>query len=240
MKKDIFSKIKDYFSVNKKKDKKEKKKFSIVNEINEWITAFVVAAVVYFIILPLFLGTSAPMVIVPSCSEKGYLNVGDIVFVKGTQIKDLKAPFVELDKFIEMKPIEENGVVEKIQIGDTVIKANSSNDIIVYIANPSGSQIIHRVFGVVKIQDEYFALTKGDNNAIPDQVMMSGSGYITCFSENHGSCISSAITQDRLMGKKILFRIPLLGHVKLFFCDVMPFCEGHSNLGNNYQYTLTC
>ena len=63
----------------------------------------------------------------------------------------------------------------------------------------------------------------------------------SCIDENMG-CISTPVTQRMLVGKKILIPVPLLGHVKLFFCDLTlgKLCDGHSNLGTDYQYTLSC
>jgi len=214
-------------------------KFSASQEIKDWAISFVVAAVIYFIILPAILGTSSPGVVVASCSEKGYLNIGDILVVQGTSIKDINAPEVVMDRYEGVTPIlDENGEVTEIIIGDKQVSLNRSNDIIVYSAYPSGVQIIHRVFVKIKTSDGYFLLTKGDANTALDQMTQTGEN---CIDENIG-CISTPVTQRMLVGKKILIPVPLLGHVKLFFCDLTlgKLCDGHSNLGTNYQYSLSC
>lgn len=242
--KSIFAKIKEklFFWRKKKKPEKKPKTFTekIWFEVKDWVIAFVVAALVYFVILPLALGTSSPMVVVSSCSEKGYMNTGDILVIQGVDIKDVNAPLVEVDRFRGFTPItdDETNEITKIDISGNIVELNRSSDIIVYSAYPSRAQIIHRVFAKIKetSRDRYLLITKGDANQIPDQ--MSGTGAV-CVDENIG-CISTPITKRMLLGRKIIFPIPLLGHVKLFFCDIFPFCDGHSNLGTNYEYVLNC
>jgi len=213
--------------------------FSANQEIKDWAISFIVAAVVYFIILPAILGTSSPGVVVASCSEKGYLNIGDILVVQGTSIQNINAPEVVVDNYQGFTPIlDKNGEVTEIIVGDKQVSLNRSNDIIVYSAYPSGVQIIHRVFVKIKTSDGYLLLTKGDANNLLDQMTQTGE---SCIDENIG-CISTPITQRMLIGKKVLIPVPLLGHVKLFFCDLTlgKLCDGHSNLGTNYQYSLSC
>lgn len=247
-----FLKIKEKLIFWKRKEKPKRKPRTFMEkvwlEVKDWLMAFIVAAVVYFIILPMALGTSSPMVVVSSCSEKGYMNIGDILVIQGVDIKDINAPLVEIDRYRGFTPIFEksggftpvlrNNEVTKIEISGNIVELNRSNDIIVYSAYPSGVQIIHRVFAKVRetSRDRFLLITKGDANPIPDQ--MSSTGTI-CVDENVG-CISTPVSQRMLIGRKIIFPIPLLGHVKLFFCDIFPFCDGHSNLGTNYAYTLSC
>ena len=240
--KSTFVKIKEKLFFWKKKKKPEKKPKTFMEkiwfEVKDWVLAFVVAAVVYFIILPMTLGTSSPMVVVSSCSEKGYMNIGDILIIQGVDIKDVNAPLVEVDRYRGFTPIVENNEVTKIDISGNLVELNRSNDIIVYSAYPSSAQIIHKVFVKIKetSRDRYLLITKGDANPILDQMSSTGA---MCVDENIG-CISTPITQRMLLGRKIIFPIPLLGHVKLFFCDIFPFCDGHSNLGTSYEYILSC
>jgi len=213
--------------------------FSASQEIKDWAVSFVVAAVIYFIVLPAILGTSSPGVVVASCSERGHLNIGDILVVQGTSIKDINAPEVVVDRYEGVTPIlDENGEVTELIIGSKQVSLNRSNDIVVYSSYPTGVQIIHRAFVKIKTNDGYILLTKGDANTALDQMTKTGE---SCIDENIG-CISTPVTQRMLVGKKILIPIPLLGHVKLFFCDLTmgKLCDGHSNLGTDYQYTLSC
>jgi len=214
-------------------------KFSASQELKDWAVSFIVAAVVYFIILPAILGTSSPGVVVASCSEKGHLNIGDILIVQGTSIKDINAPEVVVDRYAGFTPIPDgNGEITEIIIGDKQVSLNRSNDIVIYNAYPSGIQVIHRAFAKIKTNNGYLLLTKGDANKALDQMTQAGEN---CIDENIG-CISTPVTQRMLVGKKILIPIPLLGHVKLFFCDLTlgKLCDGHSNIGTDYRYTLSC
>ena len=220
--------------------KKTKKQYGLKDEVREWAVSFIVAAVVYFVVLPAVLGSSSPMVIVSSCSEKGYYNIGDILIIQGTNITNVKAPLAEITSFSDITPVIENNTISKISVNGRMIAANDSNDVVVYYASPSGSQIIHRAMALFERNGVYYLMTKGDANPIPDQFGVLNNEVITCADENPSACLSTLITQRTLVGKKILVGVPLLGHVKLFFCDLMPFCEGHSNLGTNYEYKLSC
>jgi signal peptidase I len=225
----------------RKKKKKKKEKFRLKTEIKDWTMAFIVAAVVYFVLLPAALSTASPGVVVSSCSERGYLNVGDILILQGTSIEDVRAPLVEVDSFNDFRPllspVDGNFETTALDIGGKVVYLNRSNDIVVYVAYPTGMQIIHRAFAKVKAGNQYYLITKGDANKYPDQWSING----VCITENVG-CISTVITQKMVVGKQVFFGIPLLGHVKLFFCDLTfgLLCEGHANAGTDYQYTLTC
>ncbi|NYZ79852.1 hypothetical protein H0N95_01210 [Candidatus Micrarchaeota archaeon] len=220
--------------------KKTKKNYGLKDEVREWAVSFVVAAVVYFVVLPAILGSSSPMVIVSSCSEKGYYNIGDILVIQGTNITNVKAPLAEISSFSEVSPVIENNKISAINVNGRIISANDSNDVVVYYATPSGAQIIHRAMALLKRGGDYYLMTKGDANPIPDQYGVYNNTVMTCVDDNPGVCLSTLITQKKLVGKKTLVQVPLLGHVKLFFCDVLPLCEGHSNMGTNYEYKLTC
>ena len=224
-----------------KRPPQEKKPFTWQGELKDWVIAFIVVAVVYFIVLPAILGTSVPLVVVSSCSEKGYLNVGDVLVLQGIAIEDIKAPEVYVEKYTGFEPVFSEGTTGEITaviIGGETVTLNRSNDIIVYVAWPSRKQIIHRVFAKVKTNQGYLLLTKGDANQALDQMAPNGA---ICVTENPGNCISTPITQQMLVGKN-LFGVPLLGHIKLFFCDITfgVFCEGHANAGTNYHYVLNC
>ena len=232
--------------------KKEKKKTTIKQEIKDWAISFVVAAVVYFIVLPASLGTTTPMVVVSSCSEAGYLNIGDVLVIKGLEIEEIKAPLVEMNS-LDFKALNQNSLeystndlmnneeITQISFNGKIVDLNRSNDIVVYNTNPFFGQVIHRVFAKIKVKDKYYVITKGDANTVIDQIGFTdkGNSYY-CYTENPRTCVSTLVTDEMLVGKKVFIRIPFAGHIKLFFCDIMPFCDGHSNIGTNYEYKLTC
>ncbi|MEM4222173.1 MAG: hypothetical protein QW097_01950 [archaeon] len=205
-------------------------------EAKEWIAALVFAILLYYVVLPLFLHTSSPAIVIASCSEKGFLNIGDIIFVQGGSLEELNAPTVNTVNFT---PVFVNNTFIGLNFSGLMIYPNQSNDIAVYYS-PYGFQVIHRV--LVKINDSgnFYLITRGDANNFPDQVNYLDKSV--CFHDLKKGCISTAVNQKMYVGKKIFVAIPLLGHIKLFFCDLTGgiFCEGHSNFATNYEYKLSC
>jgi len=178
--------------------------------------------------------------VISSCSEKGYLNTGDIIINSGTSIEDVNAPEVTVDSLLNVTPVFENGKVTQLDFSGQVVNRTDQADIVTYISNPLGAQIIHRVFTKVHYRGQTFLITQGDANPYPDQLWIKGEKGGWCWDQNSGYCISTLVTSDALVGKKIGPTIPLAGHVKLFLCDIIPFCDGHSNLGTGYKYVLSC
>ncbi len=226
----------------KEKHKKEKPdlftKQWFKQEAFDWTISILTAVAIYFVILPAILHTNSPLIVVSSCSEEPHLNIGNVLVLQGTKVKDVNAPTVEINSSLEYQ----FNYNESLIINGEELRKNTSNDIVVYTAKPSGYQIIHRALAKLKTPDEEYLLTWGDANPVPDQVTankIKGKRRL-CLSSNPNACISTPIKNSMLTGKKIGWRIPLAGHVKLFFCDITPFCEGHSNKATNYQYKLTC
>lgn len=224
--------------------KKPRKKQTIEEEIREWIVSFIVAAVIYFIVMPAIFGSSSPAVVVSSCSEKGNLNIGDIIFVGGVDPRDINAPEVASDGIPEVSLLFDSGgdypvEINRMLINGQLVAYDNSNDIIVYNSDPRNYQIIHHAFAKINIGGDYYIITRGSANAIPDQIDAKGN---LCFTENSGSCLSTAVSEEMLIGRKVLPHVPILGHVKLFFCDITlnMLCEGHANAGTDYRYMLTC
>jgi len=80
-----------------------------------------------------------------------------------------------------------------------------TGDVIVYKSKIESKLIIHRVISVVYSNEEYYYITKGDNNAIID---------IGEFDKNLG------VNQKRVVGKVLsignyVFKIPYLGNLAL-------------------------
>jgi hypothetical protein len=89
---------------------------------------------------------------------------------------------------------------KSIKIYGKAIEENLGNDIIVY--EPLKSDVfkgdtIHRVYAKILVGDEYYYLTKGDNNQQFDQQWGN-----------------QPISQDRVKGK-VIFKIPYIGYFKL-------------------------
>ncbi len=222
------------------KEEPETKKEWIKREGKDWAISIAVAVVIYFVILPAILNTSSPLIVVSSCSEEPYLDIGNVLAIQGTQVKNVKAPTIDLQS--NEINYSFNAQKETLTINGKDLKKNESNEIVVYYSNPGGSQIIHRALAKIKTQNQQYLLTWGDANPIPDQLTqkkMKGKRRL-CLQNNPGACISTPINNKMLVGKKLGWRVPLLGHVKLFFCDIFPVCEGHANQGTDYEYKLTC
>src|SRR3989344_4872781 len=112
----FFEKAKKFFASKAKKpggkEKLGKEKYGWRDELRDWALSFAIAAAVYFLILPAVLGTTTPAVVVASCSEKGFLNIGDVLVLQGVKASDVKAPLVTVDRFTGFRTIvRDNEVV---------------------------------------------------------------------------------------------------------------------------------
>lgn len=235
----IKEKIKNPLKLLKPKTKKKTKKQRVKQEAFDWIISIAIALLIYFVILPAILNTQSPMVIVSSCSQEPHLNIGDVLIIQGTDTESVEAPTIQPKEGTEYSYDEYS---ESLIVNGEQIHKNQSNDIVVYFTHPQGTQVIHRALVKLNTTRETYLLTQGDANEIPDQITrqpINGQRKL-CLEENPTQCISTAINDEMLVGRKVGWRIPLLGHVKLFFCDIIPFCDGHANPGTNYEYKLTC
>lgn len=193
-----------------------------------------IVAVAIFAGISLLLGTSVPISGVVSCSLLPAYERGDFVIVQGIKAQDINAPTIEITEkefndIIGSKILcgkSSNGTinyicqkmcprissstktligyspecVRSIEINGTEIKENLTNDVIVYAAHVNKTyvnmDIVHRVFVKLKVGEKYYLLTKGDNNNYMD---------ISYF---------DIIREEDIKGK-VIFRIPILGYVKL-------------------------
>lgn len=92
--------------------------------------------------------------------------------------------------------------IENIKKGDVIVfkgKNFDSKTNIVYYGDP----IIHRAVNIWQEEGNYYMQTKGDHNEDSFEILGE-----------------SKINKDRLIGKAI-FRIPLLGWIKIWFVDLM-------------------
>lgn len=107
----------------------------------------------------------------------------------------------------ECTKVFSNGSIQKIPcfkyitINNKIIEMQKNNSIIVYQTSSEDTMlgpIIHRAFLVLNASENYFVLTKGDNN--PNLDLQYG-----VLPKNSSSIIG-----------KVLFKIPILGYAKLF------------------------
>jgi len=85
---------------------------------------------------------------------------------------------------------------EKINVGDTIVFRGNKKD-----------PIIHRVVGKTQRDDMIYFHTKGDNNK--DSIQNSGLD-------------ETKLSEDLVIGKAV-FRVPLLGYIKIWFVEMLKF-----------------
>ncbi|MCX8202521.1 MAG: hypothetical protein N3G74_01815 [Candidatus Micrarchaeota archaeon] len=202
-------------------------------ELIEVGKAALVAIIVWYLV-SFLLGTSVPISGVVSCSLLPSYERGDFVIVQGIKPQDINAPTIEitrseLDEVMKSKVLcgpTQNGTVNyscqsmcprissktkeligyspecvrKIIVKGQEIKENLGNDVVVYAAHINGTyinmDIVHRVFAKLKVDGKYYLLMKGDNNNYMD---------ISYF---------DIVSEQDIKGK-VIFRIPILGYIKL-------------------------
>jgi len=250
-------------------EKKElTKKQKIKREAMDWGISIAAALLIYFVVLPAILGTSTPMIVVSSCSQQPHLNIGDLLIIQGVQMEDIEAPTVTIegqlnytyDKQTNTLTINDHEISPNTNNSIVTYLPSPTGTQIIHRA------LVKLEFTeqAEPIQGEKILLTQGDANEIPDQITRTEvngeralcldytrEGMILqpqhgpedqelLISQDPEICLSTPATEERIIGRKKGPRIPLLGHIKLFFCDVAPICEGHSNPGTSYEYKLTC
>ena len=233
-----------------------KKRYSLSGwkaEAVDWAVGFLEAAVFYFVILPLVLGAYPPAVVVQSCSMAGTYNVGDIAVMAGTSFDALNAP--EIDTSSLSYTISPNNISEQTQKlifpDGQEVPVTTKGDVIVYISPTSGEQIIHRAIAKVVTPAGRYVITKGDANNIPDSAKIECAEWVQenggmrctkikdtishiCTDADRGypGCLGTPVPENKVLGKA-LFTIPLLGHVKMLFMQII-------TLGHGYPGPMWC
>ena len=177
------------------------------DSIWSWIVNIILAFVlIKFIVYPslgFILGTSYPIVAVVSSSMEHHDNFDnwweqnqDWYFDVGI-LKDNFKTFSFVNGFNRGDIIVLYGKEPKdIKIGDVIVFRNSRPD-----------PIIHRVVKIWQEKDRYYFQTKGDNNK--DSIKSL-------------DLDETRIKQEDVVGVA-LFKIPLLGYVKIWFVDLVRF-----------------
>jgi len=233
-----------------------KKRYSLTGwkaEAVDWGVGFLEAALFYFVILPLILGTYPPAVVVQTCSMAGTYNVGDIAVMMGTSFDGIHAPEVSASSLtysIVPNNISEQAT-ELIFPGGQDVPVTTKGDVVLYISPTSGEQIIHRAIAKVVTPSGRYIITKGDANTIPDSAKIECAEWVKeagglrctkikstissiCTDADRGypGCLGTPIPESKVLGKAV-FTIPLLGHVKMLFMHII-------TLGHGYPGPLWC
>lgn len=192
---------------------------SILSWIVNVILAFILIKYIVYPLLGLVLGTSFPIVAVVSESMEhsayfdGWWEKNAQWYLENNITKEEFAEFSFRNGFnkgdiiflIHKEP-------EKIKVGNVIVFISHRLD-------PRLDPIIHRV--VKKWNDKGIRLqTKGDNNSRT----LNDCDSTGCIDE-------TAILEDQVLGKA-LFRIPLLGWIKIIFVEIVadPYCALTNNL----------
>jgi len=191
-------------------DKKEAKKLakkvwwfiweddSVLSWIVNIILAFVLIKFVIYPGLGLLLGTGFPVVAVVSSSME-HPQEFDIWWQQHQEFYERFEITKEYFRSFTLK----NGFNK----GDIIVLVGKDpqeiriGDIIVFSSIIRSDPIIHRIIKISQDEQGYYFQTKGDNNAA-------------------SMPFESHITEDKVIGKAV-FRVPLLGYVKIIFMDLL-------------------
>lgn len=207
------------------------------NEMISWIVYLVFAFAFAWMIytgLGLLLGTASPMVIVVSGSMEPNLYRGDVVVLTGATVNTLNAPVIDfstqnlskvsLDQIATLQPLDDKSVKVNFFTGqELTVPHQSTDDVIVYFSEFKRIEIIHRAVAKIKGADGTFILTKGDNNPLLDQ----DCGPVESVPGSNGKdllfplkpCASPRLIPESVIRGKMLFKLPLVGYVKLLIFD---------------------
>jgi len=209
---------------------------SIVYVFSALIFAFLLYSALGFL-----LNTSSPMVIVSSASMVPEMHRGDVIVLYGEE--NIKAEEVNYTGTISDKMYSEYGKTtpyplsitidslsgtktisfvesEGIEINSQKIPITKDGDIIVYFSRYSNKEIIHRTVAKINASDGVFFLTKGDANPVIDQECISGQ-EILGYPSYLGCITTNAVSEKEIRGKAV-FKIPLVGCIKLWVFDDIP------------------
>lgn len=193
-----------------------------------WVLSIVIAFIIIkFMIYPLLgllLSTSHPIVAIVSgsmehkfASEEGIPSMCGVTGGTGnvdfTAFWNLCGSWYEKEN-ISKKQFDEFPFKRGMNTGDIVVLRNPGvdkinvGDVIVYNQNqlPGPNPIIHRVVHVTEVDGHYYFQTKGDHNGGSAPYEMD-------------------IYEDQVIGKS-LFKIPLLGYVKIWAYDLFLAIRG--------------
>jgi signal peptidase I len=168
-------------------------------------------ALAFWFLLSFVLSTSSPVDVVTSCSMLPILQRGDLLLLQGGAVNAqtfyFNSSFPTIDLLKKQCSEYKNGVFNSyvqctygVSVNNQTFLSNSSDNVIVYAANPSYyGFIVHRVFLKLVNQSDgnIFYLTKGDNNPVLDQ-----------------EAGVSIVNQSSVVGR-VVFDAPYIGYLKL-------------------------
>ncbi|MEK6972886.1 MAG: hypothetical protein AABW72_02510 [archaeon] len=224
----------DIFILPKINPSENKTITNIIYVISAFIFAFA-----FYSLFGFLLSTNYPATVVLSGSMEPVFYRGDILIVQGISAETLIAPEISLDieslenvstffyangycsltgstspvKCLQLlNPVLANKIslgnftTNEIRFSDgRVLPIETSGDIVIYYSKLQNKEIVHRAVAKIKAKDGIYVLTKGDSKQNP-------------FIDQEGGIVEYAINVNDLYGK-VIFKIPLLGYVKLLLLD---------------------
>jgi len=174
------------------------------DSLASWIVSFVIAFIlVKFVIyagLGLILGTGYPIVAVVSGSmEHNGLNFDSWWEENGAWYEDNEISKAEFYNYSLKNGFNKGDIM--ILVGEESKDINKG-DVIVFEAN-SKHPVIHRVVNKWGEEGDYYFQTKGDNNP-----------------QSYPQLQETEISENKIIGKAV-FKIPLLGWVKIIFTELI-------------------
>jgi signal peptidase I len=178
------------------------------------LIAFIIVKFIFFPLLSLVFSTSLPLVVIESSSMHHQGFIGNWFKTKGSfdnwwnqyhsWYEKNNISQSEAEKFSFRTGLEKGNII--IVWGRGELKLG---DIIIFNA---GQQypIIHRIIKIENINNTLYYSTKGDNNNLAGREQFQ---------------FESGIKKEQILGKAV-FRIPLLGWVKLAFVEIIRFIIG--------------
>lgn len=205
------------------------------NKVVDWSVYLASAFVFAWILYSLFgiaFGTSTPFVIVLSPSMEPVLHRGDIVVMAGATPETIKAQSTTVDFPLGEKAFWDFGKIaygtdEKGKLfaknlflnEQQVFDILKDGDTIVYFSQYRQEPIIHRAVLKITAPDGTFIITKGDS--IHNTTIDQDCGRVINGKPERDCITLYPITAKDIQGK-MLFKIPLLGYVKLLIFDDLP------------------
>jgi len=172
------------------------------------ILAFIIVKFIFFPLLSLILGTGLPLVVIESSSMSHSSSgtfLGNLFSTEASFSSwwDIQGSWYENTNLTKQKA-EKWRFKTGMEKGDIIVVWGRGNlkigDTIIFNGNQK-YPIIHRVINIQETNNQKIYSTKGDNNM----------GQLE---------IEKSIQENQIIGKAV-FRIPLLGWIKLWFVDII-------------------
>jgi len=200
-----------------------------------------------YTLLGLIFQTATPLVIVYSASMENTFARGDVMALMKVNEVDNFGEVVFLDRSVKgvavnqfVTPVYENSKIKELifKKGDgstTSITPNTSGNVVVYSAFPSGLPIIHRSIVKIVATDGNFILTKGDNSLTNPTFDQDCGNINDAFEKPDKPCITFYPIQISELHGRTFFAVPKVGCVKLWLVDDLMSLLSNGSLPRDFK-----